>query len=70
MVGMLAALLAVPVTAVIFVVGLFTHAYALPTPLSWLFQPGAIGIVPAVVFVIATVVTTLSRRRAQVSQGG
>jgi hypothetical protein len=49
---------------VMFVVGLFTHANELPAPVSWLFQPAAIGVLPAIVYPVAAVATTLRRRRA------
>jgi hypothetical protein len=64
MVGMLAAMLTVPVAVLIVVVGLFTHAAELPAPLSWLFRPEAILVLPAVVFPVAAVASKLARRRA------
>jgi hypothetical protein len=64
-VGAFAAMLAVPVAAVIVVVGLFTGAPDLPEPLSWPFQPESMLVLPAVVFPIATVTSKLARRRAR-----
>jgi hypothetical protein len=64
MVGMTAAMLAVPVAAVLVVVGLFTHAAELPAPLSWLFRPEFILVLPAVVVPVATMYSRLARRRA------
>lgn len=61
--GAFAAMLAVPGVVVIFVVGLFAHASELPSPLSWLFQPYAIMLLPAIVFPIAAVASALARRR-------
>jgi hypothetical protein len=60
--GAFSAMLAVPVAAVIFVVGLFTHAYALPSPLSWPFQPASILVLPAIVCPIVAVASMVSRR--------
>jgi hypothetical protein len=64
-VGAFAAFLAIPVTTVIFVVGLFTHAGDLPSPWSWPFQPAAIMVVPAIVFPAVAVASVLARRRAR-----
>jgi hypothetical protein len=64
-VGMFAALLAAPAALVLFFVGLFTRAYRLPAPLSWLLGPESFLLLPAVVFVIATIASMLARRRAR-----
>lgn len=62
--GAFAAMLAVPVAAVIFVVGLFTRASELPSPLSWPFQPISIMVLPAIVFPIVAVASMVARQRA------
>ncbi len=63
-VGLFVAMLAMPVAVVVFAVGLFTHAYARPAPLSWPFHPASILVLPAVVFPIAAVASRLARNRA------
>jgi hypothetical protein len=63
MVGAIAGMLTVPVLTVLFVIGLFTHADELPAPLSWLFQPEAIMVLPIVVIPTVTVASRLARRR-------
>ena len=62
--GVFAAMLAVPVAAVIFVVGLFAHASALPSPLSWPFHPISILVLPAAVFPAVAVASMVARQRA------
>jgi hypothetical protein len=62
--GAFAAMFAVPVAAVIFVVGLFAHASELPSPLSWLFQPYAMMVLPAIVFPIVAIASAITRHRS------
>jgi hypothetical protein len=63
--GVFIAMLATPVAVVLFAVGLFTHADTLPAPLSWLFHPASILVLPAAVFPLAAVVSKLTRRHAR-----
>jgi hypothetical protein len=66
MVGLMWASLTLPVVAIVFVVGLISGVGS-PWPLSLLFRPEALLVVPAAVFFIAAVASLISRRRARTS---
>jgi len=64
MVGLMWASLTLPVVAVVFAVGLIVGASP-PWPLSLIFLPEAILVVPGVVFFVAAIASLISRRRAR-----
>lgn len=70
MVGLIAAMVAVPVAIVVFLIGLFGDLTE--GPLSFVFEPEFIMVAPLVVYFVVSIASVIRRRRARVvlSEGG